>query len=83
RVTIFLKLVKNLSQARLFLATTAKEGGSAGFASLHGSNLLEQCRSNCRGAKTKRLLSHQALNTMHLTQTTIFESIFLHIWGVP
>ena len=24
----------------------------AGFASLQGCNLLEQCRSNCRGAKT-------------------------------
>ncbi len=32
--------------------TTAMDGGSAGNASLHGCNLLEQCRSNCRGAIT-------------------------------
>ena len=30
---------------------TTTEGGSAGFASFHGCNLLGQCRSNCRGAK--------------------------------
>jgi len=30
--------------------TTATDGGSAENASLHGCSLLEQCRSNCRGA---------------------------------
>ncbi|MCF6301531.1 MAG: hypothetical protein L3J52_10515 [Proteobacteria bacterium] len=49
-----------MTQTSLFLATPAKDGGSAGFASLHGSNLLEQCRSNCRGAKTSRLLSRSS-----------------------
>ena len=30
----------------------ARDGMYAGFASLQGCNLLGQCRSNCRGAKT-------------------------------
>ena len=30
----------------------ARDGMYGGFASLHGCNLLGQCRSNCRGAKT-------------------------------
>ena len=30
---------------------SATDGGSAGFASLHGCNLLGQSRSYCRGAK--------------------------------
>jgi len=39
---------------RGFLALIAMEGMYAGIASLHGCNLLEQCRSNCRGAKACR-----------------------------
>ena len=39
------------------------EGGSANNASLHGRNLLEQCRSNCRGAiiRLRRATSQSAL----------------------
>jgi hypothetical protein len=37
---------------RCILALIARDGMYAGFASLQGCNLLEQCRSICRGAKT-------------------------------
>ena len=35
---------------RRIVQTTATDGGSVDFASLHGCNLVGQCRSNCRGA---------------------------------
>ena len=35
---------------RRIVQTTATDGGSVDFASLHGCNLLEQCRSYCRAA---------------------------------
>jgi len=35
---------------RRIVQTTAMDGGSVDFASLHGCNLFGQCRSYCRGA---------------------------------
>jgi hypothetical protein len=41
------------------------DGMYAGFASLQGCNLVEQCRSNCRGAKAsqKKSLFFEVLST--------------------
>jgi len=43
-VKSFLRFYRRIEQ------TTAMDGGSVDFASLHGCNLLGQCRSYCRGA---------------------------------
>ena len=43
-VKLFLQFYRRINQ------TTAMDGGSVDFASLHGCNLVGQCRSNCRGA---------------------------------
>ena len=43
-VKLFLQFYQRIGQ------TTATDGGSVDFASLHGCNLVGQCRSNCRGA---------------------------------
>ena len=42
-VKLFLQFYRRIVQ------TTATDGGSVDFASLHGCNLVGQCRSNCRG----------------------------------
>ena len=50
---------------------TTMDGGSAGFASLHGCNLLGQCRSSeavCRGA----IFSH----SIHGDSLKLFQTIF-------
>jgi len=43
-VKLFLQFYRRIVQ------TTAMDGGSVDFASLHGCNLFGQCRSYCRGA---------------------------------
>jgi hypothetical protein len=43
-----------VSASLRLLALIAMDGMYAGFALLQGCNLVEQCRSNCRGAKACR-----------------------------
>jgi len=53
------------------LALIAMDGMYAGFASLHGCNLVEQCRSNCRGAKS----CHEKITIFQPTLGSIFNSL--------